>query len=358
MRGILIMVFLTCTSRILISQVNEVNRPIKNFEKLWMEFDLRYANFHLKEVDWNNIYTNYRPQVTENTTNIELFEICCKMLQELNDGHVFIEPNFEEKEIECGPPYTFQLDTVFKTRDEWDQLMGVIDRTLVEEGFSEPVRFNLSEETNFQYRLSESLSYLRLDEMTENYTFGKFERVVDKVIKASREKEGLIIDLRFNGGGWDHASYILASRFVPMGKELGHYKKTKVKGTEKFKKLTYRRIRPKGRDQFTGPVVILTSDYTASAAEVFILLLEDLPNMTIIGDTTEGIFSDMYEFKLPNKWLVSLSHQQFFSKDNINYEGVGIPPDILLLNTKKDIRRKTDSVVEKAIMYLTKKNKR
>ena len=73
--------------------------------------------------------------------------------------------------------------------------------------------------------------------------------------------------------------------------------------------------------QFVQSIVILTSDYTASAAEVFLLLMKDLPYVTIVGDHSEGIFSDVYEFKLPNKWEIGLSHQQFFSMDSTNYEG-------------------------------------
>ncbi|MEL7221232.1 MAG: S41 family peptidase, partial [Bacteroidota bacterium] len=107
--------------------------------------------------------------------------------------------------------------------------------------------------------------------------------------------------------------------------------------------------------QYTGPIVILTSDFTASAAEVFLLLVKDLPNVTIIGDNTEGIFSDMYEFKLPNKWQVSLSHQQYLSKDKMNYEGIGIAPDILIVNRREDLEGRYDPVLKEAINYLRNK---
>lgn len=33
------------------SQLNEIDAPVENFEKLWKEFDNKYANFELKEVD-------------------------------------------------------------------------------------------------------------------------------------------------------------------------------------------------------------------------------------------------------------------------------------------------------------------
>jgi len=98
--------------------------------------------------------------------------------------------------------------------------------------------------------------------------------------------------------------------------------------------------------------VILTSDFTASAAEVFLLLVKDLPNVTLIGDDTEGIFSDIKEFKLPNKWEVGLSHQQFFSQDMQNYEGVGISPSIKILNSQEDIEIQSDAVIRAGVEYL------
>ena len=60
----------------------------------------------------------------------------------------------------------------------------------------------------------------------------------------------------------------------------------------------------------------------------------------------------MYEFKLPNKWEVSLSHQQFFSKAMINYEGIGIEPDFKVLNSRKDVETNIDPVITKAMILL------
>ena len=83
--------------------------------------------------------------------------------------------------------------------------------------------------------------------MTERTTFGKFNRVVNQAIKAFHDKEGLIIDLRFNGGGWDYNSYKLASRFVPKGKTIGHFERTRIKGTNEYTKMKYRRVKSKGK---------------------------------------------------------------------------------------------------------------
>jgi C-terminal processing protease CtpA/Prc len=131
--------------------------------------------------------------------------------------------------------------------------------------------------------------------------------------------------------------------------------RTKIKGKEEYTEMEYKKVNSGGKNQFTNSIIILTSDFTASAAEVFLLLMKELPNVVIIGDKTEGIFSTMYEFTLPNQWEVSLSHEQFFSKSKENYEGQGITPNISVLNSKIDIEHQHDPVIEMAINYLKKR---
>ncbi len=79
--------------------------------------------------------------------------------------------------------------------------------------------------------------------------------------------------------------------------------------------------------------------------------------VTIVGDNTDGMLSDQYGFRLPNKWKVTLSHQQYFSPDMVNYEGVGIPPDHKLVNRPEEIRNGADPLIVKAIALLEEKIK-
>ena len=53
----------------------ELSGPEKNFEALWKTFHERYAFFKLRGVDWQKQYKTYRPKVTKDTTDEELFKI-------------------------------------------------------------------------------------------------------------------------------------------------------------------------------------------------------------------------------------------------------------------------------------------
>ena len=67
-----------------------MRNPEKNFEELWKTFHNRYPFFKLRNVDWKKQYDSYRPKVTSDTSDDELFDILCQMLAPLHDGHVSI----------------------------------------------------------------------------------------------------------------------------------------------------------------------------------------------------------------------------------------------------------------------------
>lgn len=334
-------------------QTDKIDQPIQNFEALWSAFNLRYANFDLKKVDWDKIYQQYRPKVTAQTNNKDLFEICCSMVQELNDGHVYIFPNFEDEKVYCKAPYEFSLRKAFPTPQAVLQFEQVMDKTLLSQGFSKPIPLRVTEDTNFQYRTSNDFGYLRIDGMTEVFPLWRLNKALNQSIKAFQPKKGIILDLRKNGGGWDKAAYRIASRLVNK-KHVGYLKQERIKGTQNYTKLKTYYAKPKGKHQFTKPIIILTSDFTASAAEVFLLVMKDLPYVTIVGDTTEGIFSDIFDFELPNGWEASLSNQKFYDKAMNNYEGIGIVPDFQIINTSKDLETNIDPVIVKAMELLKK----
>lgn len=326
-----------------VSAQNSKDNPINNFEKLWTEFNNRYANFELKNVDWQDTYDKYRPQITENTTSDELFEVCCEMLRELNDGHINLFGKTNVKKRYCNTTNNkFHLLEEF---GDLGNLMALVTKTLQRENFS-TIRPKIGN-GKIRYAASNEYGYLFIGQFT-GFTTQKVNRILKKALNQFENKKGLIIDVRINGGGEDRFAYEIAGRFADK-KRLGHLKKERIKGTQNFTELESHYLNPKGGKQFTKPIIILASNLSASATEIFLMAMKELPYVTIIGDRTEGILSDMYPFKLPNGWQVTLSHQQYFSADRINYEGKGIEPDFKILNYKKD---EYDNALLKAIELL------
>jgi C-terminal processing protease CtpA/Prc len=136
-------------------------------------------------------------------------------------------------------------------------------------------------------------------------------------------------------------------------KRVAFHRKTKVgPGDGDFTPLKTWHLEPQGDAQFTGPIVLLTCDAVFSGGEAFALAIKQLPYVTIIGDHTNGIFSYQLEKTLPNGWRYCLSYQVYLSADMVCYEGSGVPPDILLLNSKADIESGSDPLIVRALAVL------
>ena len=98
---------------------------------------------------------------------------------------------------------------------------------------------------------------------------------------------------------------------------------------------------------------MLTDRITISAAEILLLHLKSFSQVTQIGDTTAGDFSDigMRRF-LPNGWQYQYSIMMFLLPDGRSLDGIGHIPDIQIRNSAYNIQSDIDVVFEKALEYL------
>ena len=335
-------------------QTKKVDCPIKNFEVLWKAFDNHYAFFDLKTISWEDIHKKYKTLINDSTSNDSLFTICSQMLKELEDGHVNLFT--KSKHFNAGKPNNFYSE--FSKKGSINDLIQITDSSLAKLGFSNVIKVYRNNSKDYRSLIeisnSSNYGYIRINAM-EGLSQLKLERVLKVVEKHFSSSKGVIIDVRFNGGGKDTYSYQIADRFADK-KRIGHYKCTrKASDHNNFTKLKTWYLKPKGVKQITVPIILLTSNASASATDVFVLAMKQLPHVTIIGDNTFGVFSDMYESKLPNGWKFSLSHQKYFSADMKCYEGIGVAPDIRLLNSMNDVEQKKDPLINKAIDVLSKK---
>jgi C-terminal processing protease CtpA/Prc len=135
---------------------------------------------------------------------------------------------------------------------------------------------------------------------------------------------GVIVDLRFNEGGWDRVAVTLARRFTDS--ETPAFTKQAVRSGVALQPQTIA-VTPASGPRYSDPIAVLTSDATVSAAEVAALALRALPNTRSFGHPTYGALSDALSYRLPNGWKGTVSNEIYRAADGHVYEGVGIPPD-------------------------------
>ena len=325
--------------------------PEKNFEIFWNTLHRRYPFFELRKVDWNKRYGTYRPKVTKETGDEELFDILCRMIDPLNDGHVELEARIGGKKRR----FTAEKKTSFQrefTQQEIKQLFKTSENTLVANDFG---RLKRTEAGILRYGRSKSFGCLRIVEL-EGVNKRKLTAALDRIARDFDSLEGFIIDIRDCPGGEDSNAIMIINRFCDR-KRVAFHRRTKVgPGKDDFTPLQTWYLEPQGDVQFTRPIVLLTNDSVFSGGEAFALAMRELPHLTIIGDRTNGIFSYTLDKTLPNGWNYCLSYQVYYSADMACYEGIGIPVDIGLLNKKHDIDRGVDPLITSALRVLRSKN--
>lgn len=339
-----------------------LSMPEKSFEVFWQTFEDNYAFFRLRNIDWNRNYKNYRRKVDSTTSDDSLFSILSQMVAPFNDDHInIIIPGKRQFTVE--KPSTFLKE--FPTESSRDSLWAVVNVTLYKSGFETLKEIGPDYEGKklFYYSESKDFGYIRIgrcfvsdatynDSKVDSELAGK---IFDSVLQQVGNAKAIILDARTNIGGNDEFAYAIAGRFVTK-KTLGHSKQTRKGSYEQFTPLEKWYINPQTNKPFTNPVILITNDQTASAGDVFAVIMKALPQVKIIGENSLGIYSDMYGFELPNKWQVSLSNQRYYSSKMICYEGKGTPVNIHVKNTKQDIIVMKDPVVSTAVNYLKKGN--
>lgn len=318
------------------------NTPTNNFEMFWGDFDKFYPSFEIKHIDWDSVYRMNRPKITDQTSDIELYAVLSGMISPFKDGHVTLVSKFGQFNSDTIPP-----DYYSKTRIYPQNYL-----TSFEAGNS-----NISYWSVKNYNIGYiSITSFNVKGETFVYADDSF-LVIDDIIKQFKDRDGIIIDLRWNGGGLPTNVETIVDRFTDTKRLYIRLRSKNGPGKNDFSDWINCYIEPKGPVQFLKPVVVLTSKCTGSAAEWFTLAMKTLPNTTIVGDTTAGCFSPKIERELPNGWSFTLSSKIAVSADMVQYEGFGIPPDYLVLNTKKDLADKRDAMLEKGIEVIEMKKR-
>lgn len=309
--------------------VEPANNPEAIFENLWNTFHEEYAPFDERKVDWQALYSVYRPRVTSSTTESELYSIVTEMLGTLNDGHVSLTTPGRE---------VFVSNKIINERIDDGLFSLPVVRSYLEPGFKE------GEGNAFIYGKikNENLAYIYFDYVADNFL------KLNDFLSEYSNVAGYIIDMRHNQGGDFTWSFNEMGRLTDQSRYVFRSKTKNGKGPGDYTDWYEWRIEP-GGDYVNKPIVVLTDRYTISAGERAVMAFMTLPNVTMIGDTTSGAHGTMIGRELANGWYYTLVPQKVELYDGKSYEGIGLPPDIYSKNTLSEIGAGKDRTLDRAI---------
>ncbi|MEQ9308601.1 MAG: S41 family peptidase [Balneolaceae bacterium] len=320
---------------------DEPNNPEHNFEILWNDFDKHYALFEVKNINWDSLYTVYRPQVTPSTSDDELWQLITEMLDHLDDEHVKIRIQAEEPhnyvEFASGAEKNLRALEEFSI----ELIAGAYVETL----------YQKDDFYSYGKLYNENIGYIHAIAM-----LGANPSSIYNAISELGDLDAIIMDVRNNIGGADQYSAEFARTFSDGRHFLYTVETRNGPNYDDFDAPLKVFSKPHQPNNFTKPVVLLTDTFTISAAEIFTMHMKSFSHVTHIGDTTAGAHSDVGAARfLPNGWTYEYSIMKYLMPDGTSLEGVGIAPDIYKQNSSANIEAERDIVLEYAIEFLNTK---
>jgi retinol-binding protein 3 len=137
--------------------------------------------------------------------------------------------------------------------------------------------------------------------------------------------DGLIVDLRENGGGQpDMVAFVCSYLFAKRTHLNDIYERKENKTTEHWTKPDV-----PGKKFPTQPVYVLTSQRTFSGAEEFAYNLKNLKRATIVGETTGGGAHPTMGVRLDDHFMIGVPFARAINPiTKTNWEGTGVEPDV------------------------------
>ncbi|WP_114939372.1 S41 family peptidase [Mucilaginibacter endophyticus] len=383
---------------------------------LWSQAKYNFVNFDHAGIDWNQTYIDYIPKVTATKTTAEYYKVLITFYAQLKDGHTNVYvPNTLTAQFYSRPPFRTELvegrvfvtqvfsDSLFKTgiqpglevlkidgepvidyaeknikpyqssstpqdlevrefsyallagsKDnpiniEFKTAKGkIISKTIARTGYHD-----IKGLKTLDYKTINNIGYLTIN----NFEDGSIGKQFDSLYTAEISKtKGLIIDIRYNGGGSSGIGYDIISKLTD--------KPFKSSASKNISLMSMPGAEPSwidngfgtwnasGKIFYNKPVMVLIGPRTFSAAEDFTVAFDYMKRGKLIGMPTGGSTGQPVSFNLPGGGQARVCGKHDSYPDGKEFVGVGINPDIIVKPTIKDVLNGVDAAKEKALQLL------
>jgi carboxyl-terminal processing protease len=381
------------------------------FDDVWETIQERYYDPTLNGIDWQAKRTTFRPAAARASGTYELYEVLRHMLASLKDAHTrvyspdekfdwwnprFITVGLTIREAE-GVPTVLQVDpnsAAARTDIRQGDVIVTIDDVPVSNVIAERLRdygpranglaryrtvatlfeglagtsvkvgwatregklksavlprYWSQRQLGFSNQRKGKVAILRIDAFTQSVAL-EFSKSLPNVLE---DAEGIVLDLRANGGGDAEAMADVASLFLDDGINLGKFAD---RSGASFELQTYskRLWRVPQLSRIQLPLVVLTSESTSSAAEIMVAALQMKGRARVIGTATCGcVLAIRNRHPLPDGGLLDVSEFDYRTAAGVRLQGAGIKPDEVIQLTRGDIYGRRDAPLEVAKSFLS-----
>lgn len=306
-----------------------------NFEQLWKIIDEKYCFLEAKGLDWDGVHEKYKKLIVPGMTYDDLFDILSEMLYTLKDGHVNLSSAKRVSYYDAwyqGYEWNYREDILYQS------YLGSASK-------------DYYTSAGMKYKIFDNnIGYIRY----ESFSAGVGNGNLDEVLSYLSTCNGLIIDVRDNGGGNLTNSTRIAARFTNEKVLTGYIQHKTGPGHNDFSEMVPIYLEPSNSIRWQKKVVVLTNRRCYSATNDFVNAMRSIESGKIIqiGDRTGGGSGLPFTSELPNGWSIRFSASPHFDKNKQPLED-GIAPDISIDMTEADQLKHKDTLIEKAFEILS-----
>lgn len=189
---------------------------------------------------------------------------------------------------------------------------------------------------------SDGIAYLSINQFSDN-TKEEFKKAVTEILL--KKPQGIILDLRFNGGGYLEISVDILSELFKS--------KEKVVSIQQRKKRLEENYFTDGSGRLANiPLVVLVNNGSASASEIVAGAIQDYKIGTIVGEQTFGKGTVQEVETLEDGSSLRLTIAKWFTPNGRSIDTTGITPDKVVEMTEEDTNNNRDTQLESSIDYL------
>ena len=245
------------------------NTPEANFESLWEIIDEQYCFLDYKKqeygLDWDQVHDAYAKRITPSMGWEALFEVLSEMVAELRDGHVNLTSSLASSQ------YRQWFDSY--PRNFSDSIQSIY------------LKKDYNQSSGLTYQILENnIGYIYCSSFSNGIGDGNLDQTLNRLAIC----DGLIIDVRNNGGGNLTTAQKLAARFTNQKTLVGYMTHKTGKGHSDFSNPYPVYIEPSNGIRWQKRAVVLTNRRSFSATNDFVNSMKQFPLITIVGDKTGG----------------------------------------------------------------------
>ncbi len=219
--------------------------------------------------------------------------------------------------------------------------------TIQRNGVSEPLEFTIvrakiTVPSVTGEMLDNGIAYIDLNTFGDNTT-NELRAKLDELL--AENPKGIILDLRFNPGGYLHTSIEVMSEFISEG----------VVVIEQYGDGSRDTFNALGNGKATDlPMVVLINEGSASAAEIVAGTLQDYGRAKLVGMQSFGkgsvqIFSPLSN----NQGAARVTVAKWLTPKERTIQGIGLEPDVYVEFTQADFDAGRDPQLDTAIQTLS-----